>query len=68
MPKPFTPDELHAWRTARGLTLKDTASILGVHWITVWRWEKGRISPPAALRYTIRALNTPVGRLRKTTD
>jgi len=32
-------------RKAQGMTLRDFADELGVNWVTVWRWEKGRNCP-----------------------
>lgn len=37
----MTPDDIRAWREARGLSQKDLAEALGVRQATVSRWESG---------------------------
>ena len=48
-------NDLRQWRTERDLSLTDMATLLGVHFVTVYRWEAGdRAIPPfleLALRY-----------------
>ena len=38
-------DEVRDTRTALGLTQGEIASILGLHYVTVCRWERGHITP-----------------------
>lgn len=38
--------ELRDARQAAGLSLQGLAVRLGVHWVTVWRWETGRLPVP----------------------
>ena len=48
--------ELRTWRALQGLTLKQLAEALGVHWITVQRWETGVLSVPPYLHLALREL------------
>lgn len=47
--------ELKGWRDARGLTQKALADLLGVHLMTVVKWETGQRRVPG--RMFTRALN-----------
>jgi DNA-binding XRE family transcriptional regulator len=38
---PMTPQQLVAARSALNLSRRDLASVLGVHWNTVTKWETG---------------------------
>lgn len=38
-------EEIRALRATLGLTWKGFAHRVGVHWVTVWRWESGRNRP-----------------------
>lgn len=43
----MTPAELKAWRAAQNLTQPALAALLGIHEMTLSRWERGeRIIPP----------------------
>ena len=46
--------ELRQWRQLHDLTLAELADYLGVHWITVQRWEAGRIGVPPYLYLALR--------------
>lgn len=54
------PEELLAYRTARGLSRGAAARMLAVDPGTLWRWESGQRSPEGALLSRIRAfLSSP---------
>lgn len=42
----MTPDDIRAVRNARGLSQKEFADLLGVHRMTVSRWERGTLKVP----------------------
>lgn len=43
----MTPAELKAWRTTQSLTQPALAALLGIHEMTLSRWENGdRLIPP----------------------
>lgn len=41
----MTPEAIKELRQALKLTQGQLASLLGVHSLTVWKWEKGRLKP-----------------------
>jgi transcriptional regulator with XRE-family HTH domain len=43
--KNWTPKEIEEFRKAQGLTLKELGELTGVALNTVYRWEKGIITP-----------------------
>jgi transcriptional regulator with XRE-family HTH domain len=51
-----TPEQLHAWREARGLSLVALGDLLGVHRQTPWRWEAGEVPIPLTVEYALRYL------------
>lgn len=54
-------NKLREKRESLGLTIKDIAKIVGVHFTTVSEWELGKIKPRPAKRIAIaKALNCPV--------
>lgn len=59
-----TPDaagrELRTWRALQRLTLKQLAEALGVHWITVQRWETGTLRVPPYLHLALRELERQI--------
>jgi DNA-binding transcriptional regulator YiaG len=52
--------DLRAWRRSHGLTLKALASVLGVYWITVQRWETGAQAIPPYLHLALERLEQKV--------
>lgn len=59
--RPMTPAELRAARFKLGLTQKELAARLEVHWTTVARWEGGRHPISKATALAIRALAPRAG-------
>ena len=57
---PMTSTELHAIRTSHGLSLADTAHILGVNERTVRRWESGTSPIPAGVAAEVLAINETI--------
>ena len=49
----MSPDELKRWREAHGLTLRRLATLLDVHYMTIWRWEHEQRQPPHWLRFAL---------------
>lgn len=41
---------LRTYRKLRELTIEDAATQLGVHHLTLWRWENGRSPEPSMMR------------------
>ena len=41
----MTPGRIRAIRLRLGWTQREMAEALGVHVMTVWKWEHGRIKP-----------------------
>ena len=50
------PDTLRTLRTLAGLTQSGLAASLGVHRVTVARWETGRIPIPRWVELAMRSL------------
>jgi transcriptional regulator with XRE-family HTH domain len=52
------PKEFAAWlkyqREARGWTLAEAAAVVGVHWNTWARWERGEMRPSALAQQAVR--------------
>ncbi|CAN5803736.1 hypothetical protein BH24GEM1_BH24GEM1_20180 [soil metagenome] len=52
------PKDYAAWlrfeREQRGWTLAEMADVLGVHWNTVARWERGDMTPSALVQKAVR--------------
>lgn len=52
------PEDFAAWlrfeREQRDLTLAEMADIIGVHWNTVARWERGTMTPSALTQGAVR--------------
>lgn len=50
------PTDMHAIRMAAGLSQKQMAAKLGVHWNTYARWERGQLDPanPTMLERAVR--------------
>ncbi len=52
------PEDFAAWlrfeREQRGWTLAETAEVLGVHWNTVARWERGEMTPSPLVQRAVR--------------
>jgi transcriptional regulator with XRE-family HTH domain len=55
-----TPQQLIAWRESRNMTQVALAGKLGVHYMTVYRWEAGLVSIPLVVEYALRYLGAPV--------
>jgi transcriptional regulator with XRE-family HTH domain len=49
--------EVREWRTARGLSQKRLAALLGVDVVTIYRWEAGDRNPPVLLERALRDLD-----------
>lgn len=56
-PSPPTPDDLRAWRKARGLTQEQLARRLGVSRLAVQSWEGARRPIPPMLRPALNGLD-----------
>lgn len=52
----MTPKQIRAFRKRLGLSLDAMAEALGVDRMTVWRWEKGKRTPPPYLERALRDL------------
>ncbi len=52
----MTALQLKAWRTKRKLSQEDLAERLGIHWITVSRWERKVIPVPKWVPVWLRTL------------
>jgi len=48
--------ELRTWRKAHKLTQTQLAATLGVHWLTVQRWESGAQAVPSYLHFALKYL------------
>ena len=53
----MTGDHLRHWRHQYGLSLRQLALLLGVHFVTVYNWERGRyrIAPRWRLKIAVLA-------------
>lgn len=56
-----TPKDLKQWREKHGYTQVTLARVLGVHEITVSRWERGFIGIPPFLRLALEKLECKGG-------
>lgn len=54
----MTPEEVKAWREARGLTIEQVATRLPCGARTWAHWEAGTRTPPSFLRRALRDLDT----------
>lgn len=54
-------DELKLWRRQRKVTQQQLAQMLGVHRVTVAKWECGARSIPSFLPLTLEALENRLG-------
>lgn len=54
----MTGEQLRAWRTQRGLSLPELATLLGVHPMTPQRWETNRNPIPSYLGLALAYLDT----------
>lgn len=54
----ISPADLRAWRTARKLSQQRLASLLGVTWLAVQRWEAGTRKVPAFLGLALKGLES----------
>ena len=52
----MTPAELKAWRAEQGLSQPALAALLGIHEITLSRWERGEREIPSYLALALEAL------------
>lgn len=52
----MTPADLKAWRTLQGLDQRQLADRLGVHVLTVSRWERGQTPIPRWLHLALWAI------------
>ncbi len=52
----MTPADLKAWRTAQGLTQPALAALLGIHEMTVSRFERGERPMPPYFEITLEGL------------
>lgn len=60
MALPVTRHQLRTWRKKHGLSRKELAQILDVHWMTVTAWEVGKQEPPKYLRFALRGIEIEV--------
>jgi len=58
-----TPEDIRAWRDARGLSQQDLAEALGVRQATVSRWETGE--RPATMPLVALALKALGSKIRR---
>ena len=52
----WAKEDLRSWRTRLGLTQARAAALLGVHVVTLCRWECGHAKPPAMIGLACRAI------------
>jgi transcriptional regulator with XRE-family HTH domain len=64
----MTPDDLKAWREKHGYTQITLAQALGVHEMTVSRWERGFTDIPPFLRLALERLECKKGGESKSRD
>lgn len=60
---PMTGTELHTIRTSHGLSLVDTAHILGVNERTARRWEAGTSPIPAGVAAEVLTIDETIDRI-----
>lgn len=53
----MTPVELKNWRDQQGLSQESLADLLGVHWMTVSRWELGKREIPPFLHLALETID-----------
>lgn len=53
---PVTGAEIRAFRERLGMTQQELADALGVHYMTVGRWERGEMEPSPLLGRALRDL------------
>jgi DNA-binding XRE family transcriptional regulator len=53
----MNPTDLTAWREQHGLTKTALARALGVHWVTLYDWERGVYKPPSCLELALVTLS-----------
>jgi transcriptional regulator with XRE-family HTH domain len=51
-------------RHSVGLTLKEMAEELGVHYTNLYRWEKGRIIPKTDIDYIVKKIKSIVSKYK----
>lgn len=52
-----TPGDLRTWRTRNGsISLRKLAGVLGVHWMTLHKWERGGLPVPRAIELALNYL------------
>jgi DNA-binding XRE family transcriptional regulator len=56
----MTANQLRDWRQEHGLSRKELAEILGVHWMTVTAWEVGKQDPPKYLSFALRGIEVEI--------
>lgn len=52
----MTSAELQDWRYRAGLSQPGLAALLGVHWLTISKWETGQHGIPAYLHLALWAI------------
>ena len=57
----MTPDELVAWRRRNGYSQAKMAETLGIHLMTVSKWERGKYKIPPFLRLALERLECQQG-------
>ncbi len=52
-----TPEDLKRWRARNaGISLRKLAGVLGVHWMTLHKWERGSLPVPRAIELALNYL------------
>lgn len=60
----MTPADLKAWRAEQGLTQPALAALLGIHEVTLSRWERGERDIPPYLHLALEALSRRCDRMQ----
>lgn len=60
------PPELRAWRAAHDLSQPALAALLGIHEMTLSRWERGEREIPPYLHLALRSVAQDLGRPKST--
>lgn len=57
----MSPDELSTWRNDRNYTQAELAKALGIHRVTVAKWEAGMIVIPKIIAFALKGIDAMGG-------
>lgn len=57
----MTPEHIRLWRWQHGLSQRTLSELLGVHVLTIKRWERGSFAAPDYLRLALERIDRSLG-------